>query len=275
MTNAPYLLPKMRGGARLGHGAGQGPHVPRRPGGRLRQGPPDGHLRRGLRRSTTSSRARRRTMFALGSLERAKTAQRDGSFVTEIAPVPSTAAAREVSPRTSNPSRPTREDPHAQARVPRGRHGDGREFLLDLRRRRRARLMRASRPSARAAGASAPAFSATPATPRRRPGSRPHRSAPSRSCWTRLGWSVGDVDLYEVNEAFAVVPMAAMRDTRRPARQDERPRRRLRARPSGRRVRRAHSRHAPARAREARPEPGVAALCIGGGEATAVAVEIL
>ena len=35
MTNAPYLLPKMRAGARLGPRRGQGPHVPRRAGGRL------------------------------------------------------------------------------------------------------------------------------------------------------------------------------------------------------------------------------------------------
>ncbi len=35
MTNAPYLLPKMRGGARIGHGAGDGPHVPGRAGGCL------------------------------------------------------------------------------------------------------------------------------------------------------------------------------------------------------------------------------------------------
>ena len=56
-------LPAARGARRLPHGPRPGarPHVPRRPGGRLRQGPPDGHLRRGLRASSTSSRARRRT----------------------------------------------------------------------------------------------------------------------------------------------------------------------------------------------------------------------
>jgi acetyl-CoA C-acetyltransferase len=35
MTNAPYLLPKMRGGARIGHAQVHRPHVPRRAGGRL------------------------------------------------------------------------------------------------------------------------------------------------------------------------------------------------------------------------------------------------
>ena len=50
MTNAPYLLPKARARLPPGPRPRARPHVPRRPGGRLRQGPADGHLRRGLRR---------------------------------------------------------------------------------------------------------------------------------------------------------------------------------------------------------------------------------
>ncbi len=49
MTNAPYLLPKARAGMRMGHGQVLRPHVPRRPRGRIRQGPPDGHVRGRLR----------------------------------------------------------------------------------------------------------------------------------------------------------------------------------------------------------------------------------
>ena len=44
---------------------------------------------------------------------------------------------------------------------------------------------------------------------RSRAGSPPRRSARSRSCSKQAGWSVGDVDLFEVNEAFAVVAMVA------------------------------------------------------------------
>ena len=49
MTNAPYLLPKARAGYPDGASAGVGSHVPGRPRRRLRQGAPDGQLRRGLR----------------------------------------------------------------------------------------------------------------------------------------------------------------------------------------------------------------------------------
>ena len=52
-----------------------------------------------------------------------------------------------------------------------------------------------------------------PPTRRSRPGSPPRRSLRCRNCWrNRLG--VADVDLFEINEAFAVVTMAAMRDWR-------------------------------------------------------------
>jgi acetyl-CoA C-acetyltransferase len=54
----------------------------------------------------------------------------------------------------------------------------------------------------------------------------------------RAGWSVGDVDLFEVNEAFAAVAMIAMQELGL-ARRGQRQRRRLRARPSDRRHRRA------------------------------------
>ena len=50
MTNAPYLLPKARAGYRMGHQTVLRPHVPGRPRGRVRQGPADGHVRRGMRR---------------------------------------------------------------------------------------------------------------------------------------------------------------------------------------------------------------------------------
>ena len=91
----------------------------------------------------------------------------------------------------------------------------------------------------------------------------------------RAGWSVGDVDLFEVNEAFATVAMIAMRDLAIP-------RDRLNVNggatalghpigASG--VRITATLVAALKARGLRK--GVAALCIGGGEATAVAVELI
>ena len=90
----------------------------------------------------------------------------------------------------------------------------------------------------------------------------------------KINWSVGDVDLFEVNEAFAVVAMAAMNDL-------EIPHEKLNVRGG------ACALGHPVGASGARIivtlihaledmglKRGVASLCIGGGEATAVAVEI-
>ena len=90
----------------------------------------------------------------------------------------------------------------------------------------------------------------------------------------KINWSVGDADLFEVNEAFAVVAMAAMNDL-------EIPHEKLNVRGG------ACALGHPVGASGARIivtlihaledmglKRGVASLCIGGGEATAVAVEI-
>jgi acetyl-CoA C-acetyltransferase len=77
----------------------------------------------------------------------------------------------------------------------------------------------------------------------------------------RTGWATSDVDLYEINEAFAVVAMAALRDLDLP-----------------------HERvniHGGARVmvtllaalEKNGLSRGIASLCIGGGEATAVAIQ--
>ncbi|MCG4455121.1 acetyl-CoA C-acyltransferase [Pseudomonas sp. MMS21-TM103] len=92
---------------------------------------------------------------------------------------------------------------------------------------------------------------------------------------TRTGWEIGQVDLFEVNEAFAVVPMAAMRDL-------DIPHDKLNV--HGGACALGH----PIGASGARVlvtllsalqqydlKRGVASLCIGGGEATAMAIELL
>jgi acetyl-CoA C-acetyltransferase len=89
----------------------------------------------------------------------------------------------------------------------------------------------------------------------------------------KVGWSVGDVDLFEINEAFAVVAMAAQRDLAIP---------RDKLNVNGGACALGH----PIGATGARLivtllgalanrglDRGVAALCIGGGEATAIAVQ--
>ena len=152
--------------------------------------------------------------FALASLSRALAANNDGTFAWEIAPV--TVAGRKgdvVIDHDEQPAKATPDKiPHAQARVPQGRHGDRRQLELDLRRRRgagadapldgREARPQAARGDRRARDARAGAGA----------GSRPRRSARSRSCYAKTGWTTTDVDLFEINEAFAVVTMAAMKE---------------------------------------------------------------
>jgi acetyl-CoA C-acetyltransferase len=91
----------------------------------------------------------------------------------------------------------------------------------------------------------------------------------------KAGWKAADVDLFEVNEAFAVVTMAAMKDIGIPA---------DKVNVNGGAVALGH----PIGATGARimttliyalkkrgKKKGVAALCIGGGEGTAIALEVL
>ena len=86
MTNAPYLLPKARGGLPLGHGEVKD-HM-------FLDGLEDAYDRGRLMgmfaedtRRNTASRARRRTRFAITSLTRAQDAIKNGAFADEIAPV--------------------------------------------------------------------------------------------------------------------------------------------------------------------------------------------
>ncbi len=95
-----------------------------------------------------------------------------------------------------------------------------------------------------------------------------------RKLMAKTGWTIEDVDLFEINEAFAVVAMAAARDLNIP-------RERLNVHGGacalGHPIGATGARiivtllHALRRHNGRR---GVAALCIGGGEATAVAIEL-
>lgn len=89
----------------------------------------------------------------------------------------------------------------------------------------------------------------------------------------KTGWAVGDVDLFEINEAFAVVPMAAAKEL---GIQRERININGGACALGHPIGASGARivvtllHALRRSGGRR---GIAALCIGGGEATAIAIE--
>ncbi len=107
-----------------------------------------------------------------------------------------------------------------------------------------------------------------------RPNSPPPRSGAIKALFDKTGWSVADVDLFEVNEAFAMVAMVAMHDLGIPHEK-------LNVNggacalghpigASGARI--IATLLAALQARGGKR--GVASLCIGGGEATAMAVEL-
>ena len=94
-----------------------------------------------------------------------------------------------------------------------------------------------------------------------------------RQLLERVGWTSGTVDLYEINEAFAVVPMAAMYDlacrmTRSMCIAALAPLSPIGA--SGARI----IVTLLAALRQAGGKRGVAGICLGGGEATALAIEL-
>ncbi len=202
--------------------------------------------------------------FALASLSRALAANNDGTFAWEIAPV--TVQGRKgdvVIDKDEQPAKAKPEKiPTLQAGVPQGRHGDRGELELDLRRRRGAGAdAPLAAPKKRGLKPLARDRRRTRRTRRSRRGSRPRRSARSTKLLKKTGWTASDVDLFEINEAFAVVTMAAMKEHELAARQGQRARRRLRARPSDRRFRRAHPRDADRRAAQARQASAASRRC--------------
>ena len=111
--------------------------------------------------------------------------------------------------------------------------------------------------------------------PRRRPGSRRRRLTAIQKLFDQTGWTADDIDLFEVNEAFAVVAMAAIRDLGLDAEK---------VNVHGGACALGHPIGASGTRiivtllgalRKTGGRRGVASLCIGGGEATAIGVEML
>ena len=276
MTNAPYLLDRARGGYRMGHGKVQDHMFLDGLEDAYDKGKLMGHFAEETARTYQFTREQQ-DAFAITSLTRAKTAIEDGSFDGEVTPVTVKHRKGEtvVAPGRAAAHRRSRQDPDAAPGLRQGRLGDRRQFQLDLRRRRgagadaalRGRAARALDPVAvihgHATHAQAPAWFTTAPGPA------------LRKLFEKIGWVADDVDLYEINEAFAVVAMAAMRDL--DLDHDK-------VNVHGGACALGH----PVGASGARIvitllaalekyglDKGAAALCIGGGEATALAVERL
>ena len=273
MTNAPYLMPRARAGYRMGH---QTVYDHMFVDG-LEDAYDKGRLMGTFAEDCAASFAFTREAqdeFALASLSRALAANQDGTFAWEIAPVTvsgkkgDVVVDRDEQPARAAPERiPTLEPAFRKDGTVTAANSssisDGAAGLV---------LMRRS--TAEARGLNPLAVIVAHATHSQEPAL--FTTAPVgaiRKIYAKTGWTTRDVDLFEINEAFAVVAMVAMKEHGI-----------------------AHDRinvHGGACAlghpigasgarivvtllgalRKRGGRRGVAALCIGGGEATALAIE--
>ncbi|MEM6901894.1 MAG: acetyl-CoA C-acyltransferase [Pseudomonadota bacterium] len=273
MTNAPYLLEKARGGYRMGHGRVLD-HM-------FMDGLEDAYEPGRLMGTYAEATAQHyqftreaQDEFAITSLKRAKQASEDGTADKEIIPVTiktrkgEVTISRDEQPFKANLEkipqlRPAFDKDGTVTAANSSSISDGAAALVLMRQsvaeKRGAKIL--AKIHGHATHAQAPAWFTT---------------APigaMETLFEKVGWSAGEVDLYEVNEAFAVVTMAAMRDLDLP--HDK-------VNVHGGACALGH----PVGASGARIivtlmnalekydlKKGVASLCIGGGEATAIAIE--
>ena len=273
MTNAPYLLPRARKGLRMGHGEVMD-HM-------FLDGLEDAYDKGRLMGTFAEDCAEKyrftresQDEFAVRSLERAQGASNDGSFDAETVPVKvpgrreTVTVSRDESPFSASIEkipelRPAFRQDGTVTAANSSSISDGAAALLLMRESEAER--RGLSPVARILGhathAQEPAWFTTAPV------------GAIRQCLDRLGRTADEIDLYEINEAFAVVTMAAMHDLDLDA---------GRVNVHGGACALGHPIGASGarilvtllgamRTRNARV--GVASLCIGGGEATAMAIE--
>ncbi len=273
MTNTPHILPKLRSGQRLGHTQIYD-HM-------FLDGLEDAYDKGRLMGTYAEDTAQhyqftreQQDAYAIESLARAKRANEDGSFANEMAPVKvkgrkgETIVDRDEQPFSADPSKipglkPAFREGGTVTPANSSSISDGAAALVLMRESEAKR--RGLKPLAKIVATSSQAqepawFTTAPI-------------GAIRKVLGQTGWSVKDVGLYEINEAFAVVTMAAMRDLDLP--HDK-------VNVNGGACALGHPVGASGariivtllNAMEKRGETkGIASLCIGGGEATAVAVE--
>lgn len=267
MTNAPYLLDKARSGYRAGHGR-IFDHM-------FLDGLEDAYDKGRAMGTFAEDTAQhyqftreQQDAYALTSLDRARSATSEGRFAAEIVPVGD--VAQDEQPSKAKPEKvpllkPAFRDGGTVTAANSSSISDGAAALVLAR--RSVAEARGSEPLAlirgQASHAQAPAWFTT---------------APIfaiRKLLDNVGWTAADVDLFEINEAFAVVAMAAMRDLDLP--HDK-------VNVNGGACALGHPIGCSGAriivtlvsALKARGlKRGVASLCIGGGEATAMAIELV
>lgn len=277
MSNAPYLLPKARAGLRMGHGVVldhmfldglEDAYDKNEQGNGKLMGVFADQCAAHYQFSREAQDA-----YALESLKRALAANSDGSFDAEIAPITlkdGSVIRRDESPFKARADKiPTLKPAFSQQGTVTAANAssisDGAAALV---------LMRESR--AQAQGLKPLARLVGHSTHAQEPGW--FTTAPVgaiQKLYEKTGWNTAQVDLFEINEAFAVVTMAAMREH---GMAHERVNVHGGACALGHPIGASGARivvtllHALKKQHVRR---GVASLCIGGGEATALAVELL
>ena len=273
MSNAPYMLPKMRGGARIGHAQVQD-HM-------FLDGLEDAYDKGRLMGTFAEDCAEKfqftreaQDAYAIGSLEGALAAQASGAFEGEIAPV--TIATRKGDIVISADEQPAKARPEKIPQLKPAFRKDGTvtaanaSSISDG----AAALVLASSEAAEAQGLNVRARIMGHASHAQAPGWFTTAPVPAaQKLLKSIGWTKDDVDLWEVNEAFAVVPMAFMHEMGLP---------RDKVNVNGGACALGHPIGASGarimvtllNALEKRGlKRGVAAICIGGGEGTAIAIE--
>ena len=270
MTNAPYLLPKMRAGARLGHGEVID-HM-------FLDGLEDAYDKGRLMGTFAEDCAEAfqftreaQDEYALRSLGRATDAQTSGAFAAEITPVELATRKGTLTITEDEQTKTARPDkiPHLKPAF----RKDG--------------TVTAANSSSISDGAAALVLAAEGSglpVRARIVGHASHAQAPgwfttapvpaAQKLLDRIGWAREDVDLWEVNEAFAVVPLAFMHEMGLDPEV---------VNVNGGACALGHPIGASGarimvtllHALEARGlKRGIAAICIGGGEGTAIAIEL-
>jgi acetyl-CoA C-acetyltransferase len=275
MTNAPYLMPKARSGYRMGHQIVQD-HM-------FLDGLEDAYEKGRLMGTFAEDCAAKfeftreaQDHFALTSLSRALAANDDGTFAWEIAPV--TVTTKDGERVIDKDEQPAKASPDKIPTLKPAFRKDGTvtaansSSISDG----AAALVLMTRSTAEKRGWKPLAAILGHATHAQEPGL--FATAPVGAIaklYRSVGWTTRDVDLFEINEAFAVVTMAAMKEHAIPHE---------RVNVHGGACALGH----PIGASGARilvtligalrkhgKRRGVASLCIGGGEATAMAIELL
>ncbi|MCO4848271.1 MAG: acetyl-CoA C-acyltransferase [Yoonia sp.] len=270
MTNAPYLMAKLRGGARIGHQTVQDSMFLDGLEDAYDKGRLMGTFAEDCAETYQFTRAAQDD-FALASLSNAIAAQNGGGFAREIAPVTVKSRKSEVvvdadeQPSAARPDKipnlkPAFRENGTVTAANASSISDGASALVIAREGATDGPLRA-RIIGHASHAQAPNLFTTAPVPA------------TQKLLAKIGWTVDDVDLWEVNEAFAVVPMAFMHDLQIP---------REKLNVNGGACALGHPIGASGariivtllHALEARNlKRGIAAICIGGGEGTAIAIE--